>query len=71
MYKLVFATVAVIGFGGVSLMPASAAPVAPILGYGHAQSAAPGVQVVDYYYHHRHWHHRSWDRHHQRWRYYD
>ena len=29
------------------------------------------VQRTDYYWNHRHYQHRDWDRHHHRWHYYD
>ncbi|MEO8716264.1 MAG: hypothetical protein ABI369_14750 [Acetobacteraceae bacterium] len=54
------------GLVGACALPAAAAPVVP----GIHASAAPSIQRVDYYWRHRHYHHRNWDRRHHRWRYY-
>jgi hypothetical protein len=39
--------------------------------YQDSGSQSVAVEQVDYYWNHHHWHHRSWDRHHEHWHYYD
>jgi hypothetical protein len=39
--------------------------------HGRPDSRITNVHPVDYYWNHRHYHHRDWDRHHHRWHYYD
>ncbi|MDQ2802700.1 MAG: hypothetical protein M3Y41_08440 [Pseudomonadota bacterium] len=50
-------------------MPASAALVTPIPNGIHAGAAA-SVQTVYYYWNHRRYRHRRWDRRYHRWYYY-
>ena len=47
---------------------------APAFGPHEHGGPNPGivnVQRADYYWNHRHYQHRDWDRHHHRWHYYD
>jgi hypothetical protein len=39
--------------------------------HGGSDARITNVRPVDYYWNHHHYHHRDWDRHHNRWHYYD
>jgi hypothetical protein len=57
MRKLLLAAAAVGGVFALTSAPASAAPSAAGLQVAPAHAL---VTNVDYYYNHRHWHHRRW-----------
>jgi hypothetical protein len=49
---------------------ASASPATHLFGQG-TPVAATGIEHIDYNWNHHHYHHRSWDKQHARWRYYN
>ncbi len=69
MHKMILQTLTITGLiVGVSSI-ASASPATRPLGRDvTAQTAS--VEQVDYYWNHRRYHHRSWDKRHRRWNYY-
>ena len=58
---------------GLDWMPSASSIAAPVMqpqrhdGGGYSER----VQHADSYWNHHRYHHRDWDRHHNRWRYYD
>ncbi len=69
MHTIILRTVTIAGLAiGVSSI-ASASPVRPALSPDVGVQTSQ-IQQVDYYYNHHHYKHRSWDKHHRRWRYY-
>ncbi len=70
MRKTLF-LVAALGAGAALLPATSQASPARWATAGAHQAARHSIQHADYYWHHHHWKHREWDRHHLEWRYYD
>jgi hypothetical protein len=69
MHKIILGALTLSGLIIGASTIASAAPATPLLGHEATVQTAQ-VQKVDYYYNHRHYKHRSWDKSHKRWRYY-
>jgi hypothetical protein len=69
MFKIILGTLMVSGviIGASSI--ASASPASPVLS-PKSTVATADIQHVYYYYNHRRYNHRSWDKNHRRWRYY-
>jgi hypothetical protein len=69
MFKVVLGVLAVGAIMAGIVTMASASPATPLLGSG-IMARAGEVQHVAYYWNHRRYYHRSWDKRHRRWRYY-
>ena len=69
MHKIILGTLTVSGLIIGASTIASASPATPLLGREAAVQTSQ-VQTVYYYWNHRRYKHRSWDKRRRRWRYY-
>jgi hypothetical protein len=70
MRKVILGTLAMVGMIVGTSTGASASPATPLLDRSTTVQAMT-AEHISYYWNHRRYRHRSWDKRHRRWRYYN